>query len=226
MFQIKICGVRLKSDVEAAATAGADAIGLNFVPTSVRRIDPRGPETQLLVNAARGHEFQMIGVFVDEEVETIDRIATELGLTAVQLHGDEPVEAARDLIEKNHPVIRAIKLPVADLSTGMIREKCGPWRELGCHLLLDATRGPEHGGTGLCLDWDEVARWAESQPLDSWTLAGGLTPSNVGQAIKVTGTNSVDTASGVEERRGEKSPAKIADFVAAARQAFAVQENR
>ena len=90
---------------------------------------------------------------------------------------------------------------------------------LGAQLLFDADGGRAHGGSGKQLDWSVIHDWADSNriakwgPTASWTLAGGLTPENVGEAILTTGASSVDAASGVEEPKGVKSAAKIRRFV-------------
>lgn len=223
MFQVKICGVRLKSDIGAAASAGADAIGLNFFDNSIRFVDPRDDATKELAAFAEARRIMSVGVFVNASVDEIARIASELGLSAVQLHGNESPSIAAALIDRGLTVIRAIKLPVANLSAGQITQSCQPWHDLGCHLLLDADAGQAHGGSGKCLDWQTIRHWSERQAEDSWTLAGGLSDENVAAAIEISGARSVDTASGVEQPRGTKSPQRIERFVKFSLEAFRQQ---
>ncbi|KAA1257595.1 N-(5'-phosphoribosyl)anthranilate isomerase [Rubripirellula obstinata] len=221
MFEVKICGVRLKSDVQAVGAAGshagkAVAIGLNFYPASARYVDPESAETAELSATAARAGILRVGVFVHETPEKIARIAAQVGLAAVQLHGDETVEEVDQLFELIEiDIIRAIKLPTGPISIEEIDEACQPWLEMGCGLLFDADAGSDHGGSGKTLDWPSIRSWADANPDIPWMLAGGLTPENVAEAIEVTGAKCVDTASGVEESRGVKSAAKIEEFIQA-----------
>lgn len=235
MFDVKICGVRFKSDVDAvqaavsafasdAADSGSKrcrvAVGLNFFPPSARYLDSQSADATAISLAAAKAGVLRVGLFVNESPETIARVADQVGLGAVQLHGDETPEqvaAIADVIDL--PIIRAVKLPAGSNSEGpipssQIADACQPWLDLGCHLLLDADAGSQHGGSGKTLDWESVASWADDLSGDvAWTLAGGLTPENVAAAIATSGATSVDTASGVESSKGIKSAEKIAAFV-------------
>jgi phosphoribosylanthranilate isomerase len=221
MFEVKICGVRFKSDVQAVGTAGSDAgkataIGLNFYPASPRYVDPESAEiAELSATAARAGILR-VGVFVHESPEKIAQIAHQVGLAAVQLHGDETVEEVDRLFELIEiDIIRAIKLPISPISVDEIEEACQPWLEMGCGLLFDADAGSAHGGSGKTLDWPSIRAWSDANPNIPWILAGGLTPDNVAKAIEVTGACCVDTASGVEKERGVKSAEKIGEFIQA-----------
>lgn len=221
MFHIKICGVRLANDVRSAAEAGADAIGLNFFGPSVRYVDPTAASTQDLSRLADELGLLRVGVFVNESPERIAEIARAVELGAIQLHGDEQPNAARNVQEATQlPVIRAIKLPSGEISQAVIDEAAAAWMKAGCHLLLDRDGGAAHGGSGHTLDWTSVRIWADANQDLTWTLAGGLTPDNVAVAIKTSGAKSVDTASGVEQSRGVKSPGRISRFVAESLSAF------
>jgi phosphoribosylanthranilate isomerase len=167
-----------------------------------------------------------VGVFVDSSRDEISQIASKLDLAAIQLHGDEAPSLARDLIDQGRKVIRAIKLPVVNLAAEQIRQSCRPWHDLDCHLLLDADAGKAHGGSGKCLDWQVVRQWADQASSEAWTLAGGLNDENVAAAIAISGAHSVDTASGVEQPRGTKSPQRIEKFVKASLAAFAQQGHK
>ncbi len=215
MFRIKICGVRLKEDIEAVEASGGDAIGLNFFPPSVRYLDPARPETRELSESARRRGLLCVGVFVNESVERMLEIADTVGLDAIQLHGDESMQVAGELLGRGRRVIRAVKLPRTALDPESLDERIRPWRDLGCHPLLDADAGAAHGGSGKTLDWPSLREWAESRGGGGWTLAGGLRPENIAAAIAATGADSIDTASGVECPRGSKHPGRVADFIVA-----------
>ena len=218
MFRIKICGVRLKNDVQAVERSGADAIGLNFFPQSVRYVDPVDETTKSLSDLAAELGLTRIGVFVNESVDSILRTVSLVGLDAVQLHGDEPAETALCLLAKKIRVIRAIKLPREPFEPSRVDQILEQWR--GCDLLLDADAGTRHGGGGKALHWPSVRAWALRSPGHSWTLAGGLTPENIAEAILASGATSIDTASGVECPKGVKSADRIATFAAQAQAAW------
>ena len=216
MFHIKICGVRHPSDIEAVSAAGADAIGLNFFANSIRFADPLDARTAGLSQTAEQENLLRVGVFVNATIPSIRQIAKTVGLDAVQLHGDEPVSFGIDLLHAvQKPVIRAIKLPTVGLDAGLLEAAINPWIEIGCHPLLDADAGSAHGGSGKNLDWQAIGIWATQHPAASFTLAGGLNPKNVGLAIKLSRATSVDTASGVEQPRGQKHAELIRGFVQA-----------
>ena len=219
MFQIKICGVRLEEDLLAVERSGADAVGLNFFPPSVRFLDPAEEKTHELAASARRHALKTVGVFVNESPNGCGAVATRLNLDAIQLHGDETLEVADRLIKNGHRVIRAIKLPRGPLDPDRLEAAARPWARLGCHLLLDVDAGSSHGGSGKTLDWGSLRGWARSTGYE-WTLAGGLKPENVGEAVTASGAVSVDTASGVECPRGVKSAERIGRFADSFRSAI------
>ena len=217
VFQVKICGVRSVADVEAVASSARAidaAIGLNFYPPSTRYLDPTSEDARSLATTASQHGLKTVGVFVNESTSKVCEIADQLMLDAVQFHGDETANEVANAKEQlgNTLLIRAVKLPTNDLTAQMISERCALWKELSCHLLLDADAGAAHGGSGHTLNWAAVSQWAQTSTEITWTLAGGLTPQNVGNAIKTSGTQSVDTASGVEQPRGTKSADLIEQF--------------
>ena len=225
VFQAKICGVRTESDVQAVARHAAKsdlqkvAIGLNFYPPSVRYVDPKDVVAKRLSLIAGKAGLLRIGVFVNAEHDTIRRAVGEVGLDAVQLHGDEELSFAQLLVDQGIKLVRAIKLPPdgsdTQLTVDLIRQRTKYWSAIS-HLLLDADAGAAHGGSGKTLDWGEIAKWAKSRPADSWTLAGGLRPENVREAMQLSSATSVDTASGVEKPKGTKHPDLIGQFLSAA----------
>lgn len=220
MFQLKICGVLLKSDIDAAADAGADCVGLNFFDASVRYLEPDSLETLSLCRHARSLGIKRAGVFVNYPNDELISIAQGLDLDVVQLHGEENVADATELRDLGIEVVRAVRLASGKLTVEQIEEASQEWTAAGYHLLFDAESGESFGGTGKKLDWPTIAAWSVKHPGVEWTLAGGLKPENVAEAIKTSGAKSVDVASGVEEPRGTKSEAKIAAFCAAAKAAF------
>lgn len=213
VFQVKICGVRTQADVEACVAAGADAVGINFHPPSSRFVDRR--EAAAISQSAEGR-LQTVGVFVNRDPQDINQIAASLGLDYVQLHGDEPPEICEQL--EVPQIIRAVRLrPGADLAA--YTESWQSPQLAG--FLVDAWKPGEFGGTGEVVDWGSVARSDRGHLRLPLVLAGGLTASNVADAIQSVKPEAVDTASGVEDSPGVKSPTLIQAFVSEARRAFA-----
>ena len=224
-FQVKICGVKSVDDIRAVEAAAASqkltaAVGLNFYPPSVRYLDPSESTTRAISEAAAQANLLRVGVFVNLTIDAIESICDSVGLDIVQLHGDEEPKVAAELIANGRDVIRAIKLSAAELTTTMITEKTSPWSAIGCHVLLDADAGAQHGGSGKSLNWETVGQWAHEHPNLSWALAGGINPQNVAESIQQTNAPTVDTASGVEETRGTKSAALIHGFFRSAASAM------
>jgi phosphoribosylanthranilate isomerase len=217
VFRVKICGVRLENDVRSVEASGGDAIGLNFFPSSIRFVDPNLESTIRLSTLGKELGLLRVGVFVNESAPFIAEVVERVGLDAIQLHGDEPTEMVNALSGTQCRVVRAIKLPKTKFDIAYLEECSVQWIRLGCHLLLDVDAGAAHGGSGKTLDWPSVAAWAAENPTVRWTLAGGLKPENVAEAIQTCGASSVDTASGVECPRGVKNEERIRAFVTAAR---------
>lgn len=231
MFHVKICGVMNPADAVAVAAAGADAIGLNFVPGSPRCIDR---DRARAVAAAIPAGVLRVGVFAGAAPADMLALARDLGLDAIQLHGCLPGSGAAGL-PTDVPevctalaglgVIRAVRLEADGLAPARrwleAAGRCGRVPDL---VLVDASlpRGAAAGtlgGTGARVDWDAlVAAGPLPVPL---ALAGGLTPANVASAIGRTGIGAVDVASGVESAPGIKDPAMVRAFVSAARAALA-----
>ncbi|TWU40725.1 N-(5'-phosphoribosyl)anthranilate isomerase [Novipirellula artificiosorum] len=216
MFHVKICGVRLKSDIDAVRRAGADAIGLNFYPKSIRYLDPSAPSTLDLSQYAKQQGLHRVGVFVNESAANIRTIVTADLIDRVQLHGDESLADATAIAVSPLPLLRAIKLPVGALTVPVIAAAVDPWVDAGYGVLLDADGGSAHGGSGQRLDWSSIGRWSNDRRQVDWGLAGGLRPDNVAEAIRTTHAKAVDVASGVESPRGQKSARLIEQFCLAA----------
>ena len=219
--RIKICGVRDPQTARVAAAAGADAIGLNFVEGSPRQVSIN--QAQQIVGALPGF-IEPVPVFVDADPVQIRDTASRLGISTVQLHGDETPQDAAALAP-----LRVIKALPFD--TDRLLDRIETWRR-NCNnlvgLLIDTpppTSNPDpahRGGSGTSFDWRALAASLPADPPATSSvgiiLAGGLTPANVGQAIGAVRPFAVDVSSGIESSRGVKDPGLIERFCEAVRQ--------
>ncbi len=219
MFRIKICGVTQDQDVDDVAAAGADAVGLNFHPQSIRFIEL--PRAAAIATRAAAAGLTTVGVFVDATAEQIQMAVDRLRLDYAQLHGNQTAADADWLSRQGCRVIRVIRLPPGKLDPQFIRNQVAAWDAVDCPFLLDAEVGAHGGGMGTRLDWDSVGRWANNEGQKvTWALAGGLSPETVHEAITTTAARAIDVASGVESPRGKKSQPRIEALVAAAKLAW------
>jgi phosphoribosylanthranilate isomerase len=202
-FLIKICGVTTPEDAVAAVDAGADAIGVNLWPGSKRFVGDRAAARRV-VGAIRPGVLK-VGVFVNAPCAAVVEAMSDLGLDRAQLHGDELPGDFQRLPRAS--VIRAVRVR----DEGSLHAAAG-WQ--GAVMLLDAFVDG-YGGGGVPAPWALIAARA-TRP---FLLAGGLTPDNVAEAVRVTCPDGVDVASGVERAPGRKDAAKVAAFVRAARAA-------
>jgi len=204
--RIKICGVTNADDAWLAAELGADAIGM-LLADSPRRIEPL--QARAIVEALPPF-VTPVGVFVNTPREALLRAIAESGVRAVQLHGDEPPDALDGL---PIPVVKAFRVrTAADL------EPIAQYPRAAA-VLLDARVDGQFGGTGQTFDW-ALARDAQrfGKPV---IVSGGLTPENVGAAIRAARPFAVDVSSGVEITPRRKDPGKLRAFFAAVRAADA-----
>jgi phosphoribosylanthranilate isomerase len=213
MLRIKICGITRPEDAQAAAAAGADAIGLICVPAAPRYADvPRAKG----VLAGLPPLVTAVGVFMDAAVSDVEATAATLGLGTVQLHGNEPREAVEAL--RPRAVIKA--LAVRDES---IYEELGRWTATGVSgILLDKPRTAQ-ASVPAPMPWHLLTPEAirrECGRVAPILLAGGLTPDNVGQAVRTVRPYGVDVSSGVEKGTGIKDRNLIERFVLDARRAL------
>jgi phosphoribosylanthranilate isomerase len=218
MFRIKICGVTNVADAQLVADNKADAIGLNFFKQSRRFVEPHLARE---IAAALPDEVVKVGVFVNHSAREIASIADEVGLDAIQLHGDEPPQLVAQLPHALK-VVRAFRVGGEGLSPlrELLQTVRAQRRQVDA-VLLDADAGADFGGTGKASDWALIGRDRDVFEDVSLILAGGLSPQNVAAAIASVRPDAVDVASGVESSPGKKDPAKVRDFIAAAREAFA-----
>lgn len=203
MVYVKICGITEEQDALACVAAGADAIGLNFFPGSPRCVSAE--QAKRIVAPVAG-KLHVVGVFVDASVEQVTQLRAELGLDCVQFHGNEPPEVLEAFLPHAYRALR-----VRD--EGVLAEAA---RFGGDHVLLDAYVPGVLGGSGARFDWSIAAALALTRKV---TLAGGLTPDNVREAVQAVRPYAVDVASGVESKPGRKDPERVRLFVERAKQA-------
>lgn len=213
--EIKICGLKTDETVAAAVEAGADFVGFVFFPRSPRHVSTASAAG--LAKIAR-RRAGIVALVVDPEDALLDEIVATLRPDLLQLHGHEsPERVAAIRAHTGVPVMKALAIadaedlsPVAAYRPHVDRFlfDAKPPRDLSCAL---------PGGNGLSFDWRLVAGFDAGRPA---MLSGGLTPDNVGNAMRLTGMSAVDVSSGVERAPGEKDIARITAFIAAARSAL------
>lgn len=211
---VKICGLSTVETVEAAVTAGADYLGFVFFPKSPRHISL---EAAAELKAHVPSSVMKVALTVDADNETLDAAVAALRPDIIQLHGAETPERLKEL-KARYGLLLMKAIGVAEPGDP---ERSEIYRESADLLLFDA-KPPKSmanalpGGNGLVFDWSLIAGHRPDMP---WMLSGGLTPDNVGEAIRVTGAKTVDVSSGVETAPGRKSPGLIEAFIKAARAA-------
>jgi phosphoribosylanthranilate isomerase len=201
--RIKLCGITTLDDAHLAVDSGAWAIGCILWPQSPRACDPAEAARIASVLHRRVH---VCGVFVNARLDELTRTVDALGLTMVQLHGDEGPAFCSEVARRT-----GAKVIKAAAVAGKADIRALEAFHTDFHL-LDAHRPGMRGGTGETFDWELVGTRRSSVPL---VLSGGLGPENVGAAIAATHPFAVDTASGTEARPGVKDPPKVAAFVQA-----------
>jgi phosphoribosylanthranilate isomerase len=205
--RIKFCGITSLNDARLAVEAGAWALGMIFWPGSERRCDP--DEAALIAGELR-RQVEIAGVFVNQPLDEVTGLADGIGLSLVQLHGDEgPSYCAEVARRTGAKVIKA-----ARVRSGEDVQAMEPFHT-DFHL-LDTHRSGRWGGTGETFDWELVRLRRASLPL---ILSGGLTADNVAAAIAATHPFAVDVASGTEASPGVKDPAKLRAFAEAVQSA-------
>jgi len=213
---VKICGVNSPEALAAALQAGADMVGFVFYEPSPRFV---GLDTARQLAVHCRERAEVVALTVDAPDATLEAILKRVGPTYFQLHGSESPERVVEIQEKyGVSVIKAIGVAdAADLALADAYAEADA-------LLIDAKppRGAIlPGGNGVPFDWGIVRDFTPRKP---WLLSGGLTPENVGQAIRESRARAVDVSSGVESAPGVKNPLRIAAFIAAARAGFEALE--
>jgi phosphoribosylanthranilate isomerase len=211
--KIKFCGITTVDDAERAVAAGAWAIGLIFWPRSPRRCNV---DRAAGIAAAVKRRAEVVGVFVNATLDHVAQTADGVGLTMLQLHGDEgPVYCAEAARRTGCKVIKAVR----------VRSRADVQAVASFHTdyhLFDSYTAGVPGGTGETFAWeiasgDRIPTRPPARHAVPVILSGGLNPDNVADAIAAVRPYAVDVASGVESRPGHKDPDKVAAFAAAVR---------
>ncbi|MEK6583626.1 MAG: phosphoribosylanthranilate isomerase [Nitrospirota bacterium] len=197
MVKVKICGITNLEDAQAAAEAGADALGFVFYPDSPRFIDPGNARA---IIAKLPVFITSVGVFVDESEDLIRRIIREGGIQILQFHGSESPVLCTRFREK---VIKAIRIKDEESISEMQMYDVDTF-------LLDTYLDCAKGGTGKTFNWKYAEMAKENGRI---ILSGGLNPSNIGDAVRKLKPYGVDVSSGVEISPGKKDHVKIREFV-------------
>lgn len=200
MIRSKICGFTRPQDALAAAQLGVDAVGLVFYPPSKRFVSIE--QAQAIVRVLPPF-VSVVALFVNENTERIRQVLAQVPVDILQFHGDETPEFCRQF---DRPYIKAVRVQNTD-DIIAAQQQYPDARAV----LFDAHIEGEYGGTGHRFDWAMLP----DQLSGHWILSGGLTPENIGEAVKITGAKIIDVSSGVESAPGIKSAEKIAALLAA-----------
>jgi phosphoribosylanthranilate isomerase len=202
--KVKICGITNLPDGLAAAEAGADALGFMFWDGSPRRVTL---ETAAGISRMLPPFIIKVGVFVNAPADLVYRAIGDCGLSLLQFHGDETPEYC---LQFGLMSMKAFRIRDTESLSALPAYGTEAW-------LLDAFSSDKPGGTGERFDWDLALQARElGRPI---FLAGGLTPENVGEAVRKVRPYAVDVSSGVERAPGKKDPAKVKAFIEAVRNA-------
>ncbi len=202
--EAKICGLSTPETVDAAVRFGARYVGFVSYPKSPRHIST---DTMRALGALVPKEVMRVGLFVDPDDALLDEKLATGALDMLQLHGDETAERVAAIRRRTgKPVMKAIKVAAA----GDVERGIEAYDRVADRLMFDAADGILPGGNAKSFDWTILSGRSVSLP---WFLAGGLTPENVAEAVRVTGARAVDVSSGVEATRGVKSIERIKAFL-------------
>lgn len=205
MVAVKICGLTNPEDAAVAVDAGARALGFVCYRKSPRYVEPKVIKA---IVATLPPFVVPVGVFVNEEAQTVRALLDDTGLMLAQLHGDESAAYCEQL---GRPALKAVRLK--DRSGFLALAECRG-RAAIRGFLVDAYSEAAYGGTGQVVDWNLAAEVAK---VSTVLLAGGLTPENVGAAIRAVRPYGVDVSSGVEQSPGRKDHDKVRAFLDAVR---------
>lgn len=194
MTEVKVCGITRTEDAELCASLGAAYLGFIFVPASPRFIAP-GAAAKIVRALPKESRPKIVGVFRNATIETIQRVAKDVPLDFVQLHGEESPE---DIAAIGVPAIKAVRV-------GETLPDTAPFASAS-HLLFDTLDERRAGGTGRRFDWSLLAGYDRARP---FFLAGGITPENAAAAVSAVRPQGIDVSSGVESAPGIKDEEKL-----------------
>lgn len=205
--RVKICGITNEADARLCIEAGASALGFNFYPGSSRHISTGALHW---IRTLEGL-VDRVAVVVNAPADLLETLIQSGCFEVIQFHGDETPEACEN---SGAPIwMKAVRAKdrVALENSNQFQTS---------HILLDAWSPAAYGGTGQTADWKMLADFVAENATRNFILAGGLTPQNVAEAIRAVRPTAVDVAGGVESSPGQKDPAKVRDFLQAAREAL------
>lgn len=200
---VKFCGIKNELDARAAIECGADALGFNLYPGSTRFIQWQREQAWIRELPV---EISRIAVVVNPTLDEAWRLLEMDIFDGLQLHGEESREFCESLANNHKPVLKALRLKTVELL-----QRVRDYPVFG--FLIDSHREGAFGGTGERFEWTLLKRAHLDKPL---IVAGGLTPENVGNAVRELRPHAVDVATGIENEGGGKDRKKMQDFVAAA----------
>ncbi len=207
---VKICGLTRETDVDAAVDAGANLVGFVFFPPSPRSISvARAAELTKRVPK----DVIKVALSVDADDALLADITANAGIDMMQFHGSEPPQRVAEARARyGLPMMKALAIAGAeDVDRARRYEAVADWLMFDAKPPRSATRP---GGNALAFDWQLVAGESWEKP---WLLAGGLTPENVREAVRVSGAAALDVSSGVEDEPGIKNAGKIRQFIVMAK---------
>ncbi|MGJ3245355.1 MAG: phosphoribosylanthranilate isomerase [Elainellaceae cyanobacterium] len=206
-MRVKICGITKPEQGRAIALYGATALGFICVPQSPRYVMPQQIADMIAELPAPHRHYRpldLVGVFADAEIRTIEAVMAIAPLTSIQLHGHESPQFCQALKRQlpHAEIIKAFRVRSPDALTQAQR-----YEPVVDTLLLDAYHPSLLGGTGMTVDWSILKDFYPTRP---WLLAGGLNPDNVADALTRMRPDGIDLSSGVEIQPGNKDLTKIA----------------
>jgi len=224
MTWVKICGITNLEDAQTAVEAGADALGFVFYEKSPRNIDP---EAASKIVGGLPKNLERVGVFVDQSGEHMLSIADRVGLTALQIHVSWPLRPGQYPTGLGAAASkRKLRVHLA-IPAGQLIEHGTAWfipdgkgradSNSDGVIFLDSGTAQQPGGTGRTFNWEEIASSIHDVNVFRFVVAGGLTPTNVAEAMRILKPWGVDVSSGVEASPGKKDPEKVKAFIRAVR---------
>ena len=195
-MKVKICGITNIDDANLCADLGTDALGFIFYNKSKRYIDFESAKK--IIDALPFFIFK-VGVFVNEDVNKVNRAAADLKLNAVQLHGDEDLDYCKQV---NHPTIKAIRVD------NNLPEELNIYNKYA--ILLDKKSDNEYGGTGNSFNWNIIPNSVKNKII----LAGGVSVVNIERIYNDISPQAVDLSSSLESNTGKKDHQKVKEFFA------------